>query len=110
MNDTNLIILTPRGRLDADGARPLQAELASHLEDGHIHLLVDFAETRYISSNGLRILLAAQKRAQKQGGAVKLCALSPRLLEIFEMAGFDRVFEIIPTREQATLLSANPPE
>jgi len=102
MNNMILTILTPRGRLDADGARPLQAELEQHLANGRVTLLVDFAHTRYISSNGLRVLLAAQKRAQKQGGAVKLCGLSPRLQEIFEMAGFDRVFEIFLTREQAS--------
>ncbi|MBI5034604.1 MAG: STAS domain-containing protein [Chloroflexi bacterium] len=101
MNDNMITVLTPRGRLDADGSRPFQTELQDHIANGRVHLLVDLQETRYISSNGLRVLLAAQKQAQKQGGAIKLCALSPRLVEIFEMAGFDRVFEIFATREDA---------
>ena len=101
MNEPEIIILTPQGRLDADGARPFQAQLQEHIANGRAHLLVDFSQTRYISSNGLRVLLVAQKRAHKNGGAVKLCALSPRLLEIFEMAGFDRVFEIFDTCDDA---------
>jgi anti-sigma B factor antagonist len=101
MSESEIIVLTPQGRLDADGSRPFQAQLQEHIASGRTHLLVDFSQTRYISSNGLRVLLVAQKRAQKNGGAVKLCALSPRLLEIFEMAGFDRVFEIFDTCEQA---------
>ena len=101
MTETNFTLITPRGRIDADGSRPLQAELQDHIAHGRVRLLIDLQETRYISSNGLRVLLAAQKQAQKQGGAIKLCALSPRLIEIFEMAGFDRVFEIFETQEAA---------
>jgi anti-anti-sigma factor len=101
MNEKEITLLMPQGRLDADGSRPFQDQLQDHIANGRIHLLVDFTETRYISSNGMRVLLAAQKYAQQQGGAIKLCALSPRLFEIFEMAGFDRVFEIFETRDQA---------
>ena len=95
------IVLTPRGRLDAAGARPLEEELKRHLAAGHIHLIVDLNETRYISSNGLRTLLMAMREAEKRGGKLKLCCLSPRLVEIFEMSGFDRVFEIVATRKEA---------
>ncbi len=101
MNLTEITVLTPQGRLDAAGARPLETELGNHIAAHRVHLLVCLKETRYISSNGLRVLLAAQKSAHKHGGILKLCCLSARLLEIFEMSGFDRMFEIYATREQA---------
>ena len=97
----DITVLTPCGRLDAAGARPLEAELEQHIAADQVQLLVDLKDVRYISSNGLRVLLAALKSAQKRGGALKLCCLSPRLMEIFQVAGFDRVFEIFETREQA---------
>lgn len=95
------IFIVPQGRLDASNTRPLEAELAEHLANGNSWLIVDFSETTYISSNGLRILLAAHRQAQGQNGALKLCALNERLREIFTMAGFDRVFQIFETREHA---------
>ena len=95
------IILKPQGRLDAARALPLETELKQHLANGNANLLIDFSDTRYISSHGLRILIAIDKQADAQGGALKLCGLDARLQEIFEMAGFDRVFEIFPMREQA---------
>lgn len=98
---TQIAVITPQGRLDAAGARPLEAELTQHIAAGEVHLLIDLTNTRYISSDGLRALLAAQKQAKKQNGALKLCCLSPRLVEIFEMSGFDTVFEIFQDREQA---------
>jgi anti-sigma B factor antagonist len=97
----HIALIVPQGRLDAAGARPLEAELTQHIAAGHVQLLIDLEKTRYISSDGLRALLAAQKQAKKQGGALKLCCLSRRLVEIFEMSGFDRVFEIFEDREQA---------
>jgi anti-sigma B factor antagonist len=96
-----ITVITPQGRLDAAGAPPLEAELKQHIDAGEVRLLVNLEGTRYISSNGLRTLLAAQKQAKVRGGALKLCCLSPRLVEIFEMSGFDRVFEIFQNREQA---------
>lgn len=98
---TTAVILTPQGRLDAATVRPFEAEWKKHLASGHARLVVDLTETRSISSSGLRTLLAAAKSAKRSGGAVKLCGLNPRLKEVFEMAGFDRVFEIYPTRDQA---------
>ena len=96
-----ITLLTPRGRLDAAGARPFEAEMREHIAAGRVHLLIDFSETGYISSNGLRALLAIQKEIQKRGGALALCCLPPRLAEIFEMSGFDRVLKIFPTRAEA---------
>ncbi len=99
MNEITL--LTPQGRLDAAGARPLERELKEHIAGGRTRLIVCLKETRYVSSNGLRVLLAALKSARTHGGALKLCCLTPRLVEIFEMAGFDRVFEIYENQERA---------
>jgi anti-anti-sigma factor len=101
MNPQDIVILTPRGRLDAASARPLEAELKQHLADGRVRVIVDLKDTRYIGSNGLRVLLAALKQAKARGGAVKLCCLSPRLIEILEMVGLDCVFEIFATRAEA---------
>ncbi len=96
-----MTVVRPHGRLDAAGAPPLEQELHQHLTHGRTRLVVDMSETSYISSNGLRVLLVALKAARKNGGALKLCCMSPRLVEIFEMVGFDQVFEIYETRAEA---------
>ena len=101
MSAAELTIVRPQGRLDASGAPPLEQELRRHLTHGETRLIVDLSETNYISSNGLRVLLVALKAARKNGGALKLCCLSARLSEIFEMVGFDQVFEIYPTCAEA---------
>lgn len=101
MTTQAITLLEPQGRLDAIGVRPLETELAAHIAEGRAHLLVDLGNVRYISSNGLRVLLIAQRNAQQHNGALVLCGLNPRVFEIFEMAGFDQVFKIFETRAQA---------
>ncbi len=101
MSTAEFTVVRPRGRLDAGGAPALERELRQHLTLGRRHLLVDLSDTSYISSNGLRVLLAALKTARQNGGALKLCCLSARLVEIFEMVGFDQVFDIYETRDAA---------
>ncbi len=101
MEQKNFIVLTPVGRLDAAGARAFETEWKQQIASGNVRILVDLKDTRYISSTGLRTLLAAARGAKRHGGTLKLCNLTPRVHEIFEIAGFDRVFEIFPTYAQA---------
>ncbi len=101
MNGQAPITVSPRGRIDAARAPALEQDLRQHLAHGHNRLIVDLSATTYISSNGLRVLLAAHKGAQQDGGSLKLCCLGVRLVEIFEMAGFDQIFEIYEDHDAA---------
>jgi len=89
------------GRLDHETTPRLQSTLLDLLEQGHHRLVVDLSETTYINSGGLRVLLSAWRKARQEQGDVHLCGLNERLTEIFEIAGFDRVFEIYPAQADA---------
>lgn len=78
------------GRLDA-----AQADTArSFLDAVRGSCTVDFAALDYISSAGLGVLLAAQKRLRDAGGRMTLVNLNAHIRDLFAIAGFDRVFEI----------------
>ena len=68
------------GRLDTTTAPELEAELKSSL-DGVTALTLDFADLEYISSAGLRVLLAAQKIMSKQG-SMKLIHVGDVIMEV----------------------------
>ncbi len=74
------------GRLDASNAQELTNELNASL-DGVKDLIFDFANLKYIASAGLRALLMAQKRMNKQG-SMKLCHVDETVMEVLEMTGF----------------------
>ncbi len=80
------------GRLDTTTSPELEAELGSAL-DGVTELNFDFAKLDYISSAGLRVLLAAQKTMNKQGSMVIRNA-SDEIREIFDVTGFSDILTI----------------
>jgi anti-sigma B factor antagonist len=57
-------------------------------------LLLNFREVRVMSSTMLAILLKLARKIHGAEGELKLCGLSPDLLEIFRISRFDRLFEI----------------
>jgi len=87
-------VITPEGRIHAPEAREMEATLKRLLDENQTQLLVDFSLVTYVNSNTLKILLSALRRARKAGGDVQLASLAPRVHEIFEIAGMDRVFVI----------------
>lgn len=101
MSASEIAVVRPKGRLDAAGSPAFDRELRQQLELGRRLLLVDLSETTYISSNGLRVLLGALKASRQSGGTLRICCLGARMAEIFEMAGFDQVFEIYDNRTAA---------
>jgi anti-sigma B factor antagonist len=78
------------GRFDASQVEKAQ-EAFSRVERG---VVVDFADLDYISSAGLGVLFATQRRLLGVGGGLKLVNLDPHIREVFRIAGFDAVFEI----------------
>ena len=78
------------GRLDAAES----ARAKSFLEELSESAVVDFAGLDYISSAGLGVLFAVQKRLLGAGGGLRLVHLNPHIREVFEIAGFDTIFEI----------------
>lgn len=74
------------GRLDTTTAPELEAELSTAL-GGTDALTFDFAKLEYISSAGLRVLLATQKTMNKQGSMV-IKNVNSDINEVFEITGF----------------------
>lgn len=74
------------GRLDTTTAPQLEAELKQSL-DGVTALALDMEKLDYLSSAGLRVLLAAQKQMNKQGSMV-IRHVNETIMEVFEITGF----------------------
>ena len=81
------------GRLDTVTAPELEKELKGSLE-GVSELTLDFKQLEYISSAGLRVLLAAQKTMNKQG-EMRLMNVNETIMEIFEVTGFSDILTIV---------------
>lgn len=81
------------GRLDTITSPQLDSELKASI-DGVEHLVLDFASLDYLSSAGLRVLLAAQKTMKKQGRMV-VRNVNETIAEIFDVTGFCDILTIV---------------
>jgi anti-sigma B factor antagonist len=81
------------GRFDASQAVKAETFMAALNESR----LVDLADLQYVSSAGLGVLLATQKRLMGSGHALKLVNVRGHVREVLHYAGFEHIFEIHPT-------------
>ena len=91
LNGTELAV-TIAGRLDTTTAPQLEAALKKSYE-GVEKLVLDFTALEYLSSAGLRVLLAAQKVMNKQGEMI-IRNVNETINEIFEVTGFIDILTI----------------
>lgn len=92
MQDHNTLTLFLEGRLDTTTSPQLETELSASL-GGITHLTLDMAKLVYLSSAGLRVILAAQKRMNKQGKMV-VRHVNDTIMEVFEVTGFVDILTI----------------
>ena len=90
--DGKKLTIALTGRMDTTTAPELDAELKQSVS-GIKELVLDFAGLEYLSSAGLRLLLAAQKVMNRQGSMV-VKNVNETIMEIFEVTGFVDVLTI----------------
>lgn len=89
------------GNLDTNTSTPAQEALDGLIDDGHTTLLVNLRDTGFVSSAGLRILLATAKRLTKTEGSLKITNLNDTVREVFEISGFISILSVYDTEEAA---------
>ena len=90
--ENDQLTVTVSGRLDTTTAPQLEAEMKDALDDVK-ELVIDFSDLDYISSAGLRILLAIQKKMNKQGSML-VKGSNETIKEIFEVTGFTDILRL----------------
>ena len=89
----NKLTVAVEGRLDTVTAPDLESELKSALE-GVKELVMDFTKLEYISSAGLRVLLAAFKKMDAKGGKMKLTNINEMVREVLDVTGLMSVLTV----------------
>ena len=90
--EDNKLTVVLEGRLDTVTSPQLEGELRSAV-NGITELTFDLENLDYISSAGLRVLLAAQKVMNKQG-SMTIRNVKPEIMDIFDVTGFTDILNI----------------
>ena len=82
------------GSLDTGTAPVLNGRLDELTAEGVSKILIVLTGIDFVSSAGLRVLLATTKKLRKTGGDLRLCGLNETVQEVFEISGFDTLMKV----------------
>lgn len=97
----NIDILYLNGFLDAHTSVELENCLEKLISEGKYKIIVNFEKLSYISSAGLGVFMAFIETARNNAGDIKLCSMSDKIYNIFDMLGFPILFEIYKEENSA---------
>ncbi len=90
--ENNKLVVVPEGKIDTITAPEFENIIQENL-DGVDNITIDFNLVEYISSAGLRVLLALQKVMNKKGD-MKLINVCDEVMEVFEITGFIDILNV----------------
>ena len=88
------VIITLKGRLDTMTAQQLDDEAKSIDFDEVETVTLNLKDLEYISSSGLRVILALYKSLKSKGGNLKIVNVSNTIMELFSMTGMSDYLDI----------------
>ena len=94
-------VLELDGRLDTGTSAELDKRLMSLLNSGEKYFVLDLARLTYVSRAGLRVLLMAAKKSAAAGARMVLANLQDLVQEVFDIAGFTKIFSIYASQDEA---------
>lgn len=97
----NVEIIDVGGRVDGFAAPQLDEALQSAIRSRHYKLVVDLADTEFLSSAGIRALLKARIDLQDKGGMLRLAAPSEFINDSLKLVGLDKLFAVYDSRQAA---------
>ncbi len=99
-------LLYLQGRLDTETSPDFELASYDAFQAGSRQFIVDLSQISYVSSAGLRVLLALAKKLEGQG-SLRLSGVIGITKEVFEKSGFARMFAIFPDVNAAFGAPAN---
>lgn len=89
------------GQLDTNTSPEAQNRLNQLINDGTTRILINLEDLNYISSAGLRVLLATAKQLKGGSGELRICCLNEMAQEVFDISGFNNILNVFETEEEA---------
>lgn len=92
--ESGATVVTVTGRMDAITAPAFEKSLNELIAAGEIRFVIELAGLEYISSAGLRSILAAAKVLKGKGGEIRFANVAGTVREVFDISGFGTIFKM----------------
>ncbi|RME89222.1 MAG: anti-sigma factor antagonist [Candidatus Hydrogenedentota bacterium] len=98
----NDLVINISGRLDVHFSAEVESELERLMEKyPNANFILNLAEVEYMSSSGLRVLVATMRKLKERGKELKLCQLNQAVMKVFEVVELMDMFDIYDNETDA---------
>ena len=95
------VVVSVKGRMDAVTAPEFEKNVIDLISKGEKAFVVNLGELDYMSSAGLRSILALAKKLKEREGKIIFAGLRGPVEEVFKISGFSSMFKIFDSEETA---------
>ena len=95
------VVILVKERINAVTAPDFESQISESMTEGEKYLVLNMADVEYISSAGLRVILATAKKLKADQGDIFLVGLQGVVKEVFELSGFYQIFKVFETEAEA---------
>jgi anti-sigma B factor antagonist len=97
----DVTIVTVTGEIDVFTTPRLRETLLDLLENGSLHLIMDFSDVAFLDSTGLGVLVGMFHRLRSRQGSMVIAGPSERVRRVFHITQLTKIFTIYDTLDEA---------
>ncbi len=95
-SEGDFAVIHLEGAVDAHTAPQFEEAVQKVIDDGQNKIVVDCEKLSYISSAGLGVFMGFVEELREAGGDIKICGLTEKVKQPFEILGFETLFHFCP--------------
>lgn len=95
-----MVVELPGKNLDASNSQEFKRDISPILEE-NAKVIFDMAKLGFVDSSGYGVILSCLNMVKGQKGQLKICGLQDRGKDLFKLMRLERVFDILPSKEEA---------
>lgn len=96
-----ILVIHADGELDVYTAPRLKEAIDLGMAQGHAQMVVDLTKVVFIDSTALGMLVGSLRRARAEEGDLRLAMDDPHLEKMFRITGFDTMFSVYRSVDDA---------
>lgn len=96
-----IAIVTAEGRVDSSTAGQLGEALTGVIDDGYHNIVLDIGGVDYMSSAGLREMVATLKKVRADDGDMRVAQVTERVFEVLELSGLNTLLQFFDSQAEA---------
>jgi len=100
-SEGDFAVIHLEGAVDAHTAPQFEEAVQKVIDEGQNKIVVDCEKLSYISSAGLGVFMGFVEELREAGGDIKICGLTEKVKQPFEILGFETLFHFCPDVAQA---------